>query len=205
MLYMEKTFTNIYENNVWGSNNLIEYKGSSGGGSSIELNKNTYVPFLKKFILDNNIKSVVDLGCGDFQCGLLIYDDLDIIYTGYDTYEKVIEYNSKNHTLPKYAFLHSDIFNEKENIIHGDLCILKDVLQHWSLEYIYEFLDYFMKKKQFKYILITNCCDQIQDNTDIDIGEWRNLSSSYLPLKKYNPKKLYNYSTKETCVIDCSQ
>ena len=57
---MEEIFTNIYESSIWGSNNNIEYNGSSGGGSYIEYNKYTYIPFLQKFIVDNNIKNVVD-------------------------------------------------------------------------------------------------------------------------------------------------
>lgn len=45
---MDHFFTNIYENKKWGDNNDDEYSGSSGGGSFIEYNKDTYVPFLKK-------------------------------------------------------------------------------------------------------------------------------------------------------------
>ena len=74
---MEQIFTNVYESNLWGNNNIIEYNGSSGGGSALDYNKDTYVPFLKKFILDNNIKNIIDLGCGDFRCGKLIYDELE--------------------------------------------------------------------------------------------------------------------------------
>ena len=48
---MEQTFTSIYENFVWGNNNIDGYNGSSGGGSSVSFNKDTYIPFLKKFIL----------------------------------------------------------------------------------------------------------------------------------------------------------
>ena len=136
---MEEVFTNIYENNIWcnGNNISVEYNGSSGSGSTIDNNKNTFVPFLKKFIIDNNVKSVVDLGCGDFLCGKLIYDDLNISYTGYDTYKKLIDYNSKHYSLSKYSFIHLDFFNNKESIINGELCILKDVLMHWNLESIY--------------------------------------------------------------------
>jgi len=78
---------------------------------------------------------------------------------------------------------------------------LKDVIQHWSLENIYNFLDYLVESKKCKYILICNCCRQKQDDTDIINGSFRNLSCDYFPLKKYNPKKLYNYHTKEVSVI----
>jgi hypothetical protein len=80
---MESIFTYIYENKIWG--------GTSGDGSTIEYNISDYIPFLKNFIIDNNIKTVVDIGCGDFQCGEQIYNELDILYTGYEAYLKLIE------------------------------------------------------------------------------------------------------------------
>lgn len=198
---MEQVFTNVYESKLWGDNNIAEYSGSSGSGSSINYNKDTYVPFLKKIITDNNIKNIVDLGCGDFFCGKMIYDDLDISYTGYDTYKKVIDYNSEKHSLPKYSFIHLDFCNNKENIINGELCILKDVLQHWSIDNIYTFLDYLVEHKKFKYILICNCCYQRKNDRNIENGGFRPLSCEYFPLKKYNPIKLYKYNTKEVSVI----
>ena len=197
---MNETFTYIYENKVWGDNNNNEYNGSSGGGSDIDFNKDTYVPFLQNFIINNNIKNIVDLGCGDFKCGKLIYDMLDIKYTGYDTYKKIIIYNLKHNPLPKYFFKHLDFYNNKEIIIKGDLCILKDVIQHWKLNEIYTFLDYLVENKIFKYILISNCCNQTTDNPEND-GRYTPLSVDFFPLKKYNPVKLYNYHTKEVSVI----
>jgi hypothetical protein len=198
---MESVFTSIYENNSWGNNNNPEYNGSSGSGSDVNYNKDSYVPFLKKFIIDNNIKNIVDLGCGDFRCGKLIYDDLDITYTGYDTYKKIIDYNSKQNSLPKYSFKHLDFYNNKETIINGELCILKDVLQHWPLDNIYNFLDYLNETKKFKFILICNCCGQFKDNPNVETGGWRPLSCDYLPLKRYNTTKMYNYDSKEVSII----
>jgi hypothetical protein len=113
----------------------------------------------------------------------------------------VVEYNAREHSFPKYSFTHLDFCNEKESIQSGELCILKDVLQHWPLQNIYTFLDYLVESGKFTYILICNCCDQVKDNTDIKAGDWRKLSCDYLPLKKYNPTKIYNYQTKEVCVI----
>ena len=196
---MEAFFTNIYENNIWTNNNK-EGSSISGGGSDIDFNIDTYIPFLKKYIVNNDIKTIVDLGCGDFKCGNLIYNDLDIIYTGYDTYKKIIQNNLLQFSLPKYNFIHLDFYNNKESIIKGDLCILKDVLQHWKMEEIYIFLDYLIENKLFKYILICNCCNQSYDNPNND-GRSTPLSINFFPLKKYNPVKLYNYHTKEISVI----
>ena len=196
---MEEYFTNIYENKIWGNNNEKLYSGSSGGGSNINYNKDTYIPFLRKYIIDNNIKNVVDLGCGDFKCGKL-YDDLDVLYTGYDTYKKVIDYNLKTHSSSKYSFIHLDFYNRKESIIKGDICILKDVLQHWKMDEIYIFLDYLVENKLFKYILLCNCCNQKKDNPE-NHGRSTPLSCNFLPLRKYKPIKLYNYHSKELSVI----
>ena len=199
---MEQIFTNVYENKIWGNNESVNYSGSSGDGSSINYNINNYVPFIRQFIVINNIKTVIDLGCGDFICGKSIYDDLNVLYSGYDTYNKLIEYNSSQYPKSKYTFTHLDFFTYKETIVNGDLCILKDVIQHWSLENIYSFLDYLIANKKFKFIILCNCCHQNKDNTDIQNGDFRPLSCDYFPLKKYSPKKLYYYNTKEISVIE---
>jgi hypothetical protein len=201
---MESYFTNVYEKGAWGDNQNTEYKGSSGGGSDIEYNKDTYVPFLKDFIRQNRIHTVVDLGCGDFRCGTLIYDDLDIEYIGYDTYKKVVEYNSKQYPLPKYSFHHLDFYAQKERIQGGDLCILKDVLQHWKMDEIYTFLDYLVDKRLFKYILLCNCSNQSIDNPENE-GRSTPLSVHFLPLKKYYPVKLYTFYSKEVSVINVEE
>lgn len=197
---MEHFFNNVYEKNIWGNNNNTEYSGSSGTGSCVDYNKITYIPFLKGFINHYNIKNVTDLGCGDFQCGKIIYDDLDILYSGYDTYKKVTDYNSKNYLTPKYSFIHLDFFNNKESIVNGELCILKDVIQHWEMDEIYTFLDYLVENKVFKYILICNCCNQTRHNPKNN-DRFQPLSSDLFPLKKYKPVKVYKYHSKEVSVI----
>ena len=192
---MEKQFTYVYTRNEW----LID----SGPGSTVEYNIHFYIPFLRQFIIGNKIKTITDLGCGDFKCGKLIYDDLDVEYLGYDcVFENIINKHKLQYTSnTKYQFIHMDIFNEKM-IIGGDLCILKDILCHWKLDNIYYFLDYLVESKKFKYILIINCCGQVEDNIDInDNGCFHALSCNYYPLKKYNIKKLGNYNSKELSVI----
>jgi hypothetical protein len=197
---MEHIFTSIYENNGWGNNNNYKYKGSSGFGSEIDFNQD-YIKFLKNWIKNNSIKSIVDLGCGDFKCGKLIYDNLPIKYTGYDAYKAIIDYHNENNSNDKYIFKHLDFFKYKESIESADVCILKDVLQHWKNQDIYEFLDYILQSKRFKWILICNCAFQEKDNQDIVNGDFRPLNYNMFPLKQYNPKLIFTYHTKEICLI----
>jgi hypothetical protein len=70
------------------------------------------------------------------------------------------------------------------------------------LNAIYTFLDYLIEKKKVKYILLCYCCQDARESVDINTGEWRPLSYNQLPLKKYNPKKLYSYDKKEVSLIE---
>lgn len=196
---MEPIFTKIYETKLWGDNKKDKYSGSSGDGSDIEFNTK-YIQILKKIINDYNISNIVDLGCGDFKIGRLLYDDINVLYTGYDTYKKVIDYNVTQHPEQKYTFKHLDFYTNKEDIVEGDMCILKDVIQHWTLNEIYTFMDYLTKSGKFKYILISNCCGQTKNNQDLPLRS-RPLSCNFLPLKKYNAIKIDNYNTKEISII----
>jgi FkbM family methyltransferase len=193
-------FTQIYETGVWGDNGISEYKGSSGDGSLVEKNQE-YIGFLKSFIKEKDIKSVSDLGCGDWKCGNLIYDDLPISYNGYDAYGKLVEYNQRTFGNQKYSFKQLDFLNFPEQIEQADICIIKDVLQHWPLKSIYTFLDTICNSKKFKYIIITNCSYQNKDDTDIPMGQFRPLSKDFLPLKKYNPSFLLAYQSKEVILL----
>ena len=196
---MEPIFTNIYEKKEWGDNKNEHYSGSSGGGSDIEYNTK-YIKILQNIINEYKITNIVDLGCGDFRIGRLLYENMNVLYTGYDTYKKVIDYNITQYPEEKYTFKHLDFYTNKENIVEGDMCILKDVIQHWTINEIYTFMDYLTNSEKFKYILIVNCCNQKMDNQDEPLRS-RPLSCNFLPLKKYNAIKIDNYNNKEISII----
>lgn len=207
-----KTFTDVYENKIWGDNNESNYKGSSGAGSALSYNEKTYVPFMNKFIKDYNIKSVVDLGCGDFVIGLLLYGHTNINYTGYDAYKTLVDVNNeKFKDNNNFKFIHSDFTSEKDriNLKSADLCVIKDVLQHLPNSVITNFMDYIIKSKKYKYILIVNCYNTTPENNNndgerknINAGDFSSMSALRHPLKIYNPKVLYNWDTKEVSLIE---
>jgi SAM-dependent methyltransferase len=190
-------FTSLYEKRAWGNDNHPEYKGSSGTGSTKEL-ANGYLIFLKNFVETNNIKSIIDLGCGTFKYNKIIYKNVkNLAYTGYDVYEDLITSLNKEYANTQYSFINLDIYNEMDKIIDGELFIIKDVLQHWSNEEIIKFLRFIINNKKFKYLLITNSC-HIPNSMiikDIQTGYFRPLSINSHPLNKFNLTGLFKFGS----------
>ena len=198
---LTEEFTKIYDTNFWIN--------GSGSGSYIE-NTKIYNEKIIDFIKYNNIKTITDIGCGDWQSSYLIYEKLENIdYLGIDCVQSVVNNNIKNHQNQyenkNYSFKALNILNELDSIRNSDLYILKDILQHWKLSDIYKLLDTLITKN-FKYIIITNNAEQYNDNLELDhyLGIGRGLHSNYLPLKKYNPIPLFDYygdENKHVCMI----
>ena len=84
---MKEKFTRIYDKELWGKG-----KGS-GAGSSLFANKK-YISFLEDFLKSNNIKNVIDYGCGDWQFSQHINWE-GVNYLGLDIVDSVIDSNKK--------------------------------------------------------------------------------------------------------------
>lgn len=168
-------FTSIYQNALWGTNK--ENKGSSGSGSTAE-NTLIYRDYLKEFMKTNQIKSVVDIGCGDWEFSQLV-DWTAINYIGYDIVKSVIENNSRIYSKPTIQFIHENFLDV--DLPKADLLICKDVFQHLSNEEIIAFLP---QLKKFKHCLITNDVNpnnNSSDNHNIPIGGYRPLDLTIPP------------------------
>jgi len=134
---------------------------------------------------------------------------MGVNYTGYDAYKKLVDYNNKKYEgYGMYKFIHSDFreIGEREKIVPAELCILKDVVQHWPTADIIAFLDYLIESKKFKYILLCNCFQGNPENTathrtDIKPGQFSSLSTKTYPLNKYNAEVVYTWDTKEVSII----
>jgi len=171
-----KHFSDIYAKNIWNG---------SGNGSYPD-NTIEYRNFITSFLKEKNIKTIIDYGCGDWQFSKLI-DWSNVEYLGIECVPNLIENHNSMYTKEniKFVFLEDcKIFFSKYT---ADLLILKDVIQHWINDEIIHFLDNTINN--FKYILITNSCDQKTDWQDTPERS-RPLSCDFYPLKKYNIKKL---------------
>lgn len=179
-------FTFIYDNGIWGKNNLGV--GHSGGGSTVE-NTSVYTDFLKKFIDTHEIKSIVDAGCGDWEFSRHI-DWGAIKYIGYDVVEHVIKNNNACYATSNISFIHANFL--KENLPAADLLICKHVLQHIPNEDIILFLAQLPK---FNYCLITNQVDPETlsgNNDDTSIGGGHRIDLSRPPFNIIG-SKILNY------------
>ncbi|ARU54368.1 SAM-dependent methyltransferase [Oleiphilus messinensis] len=165
---MRAIFETIYETNEWG-------KGSGEG--SFPEHTGGYVRFLEKFIKTRNIKSIVDVGCGDWQFSRYV-NWQGASYQGFDVVQSVIEQNQAHFTRNNVAFhLYS---GKPETLPDADLLIAKDVLQHWSNENVQAFLPLISR---YKYALITNCINVsgVTENQNINDGEFRPLDLRLAP------------------------
>lgn len=100
---LRSSFQNIYDKGEWGH--------GSGPGSSpgrtIE-----YRAFLSRFIAENGVRDVTDLGCGDWQFSRFMdWSDLD--YTGFDVVPTIVERNQRLFALPNVQF---EVFTSLESL-----------------------------------------------------------------------------------------
>jgi SAM-dependent methyltransferase len=167
----EKVFTDIYKNAGWGG---VDY---SGTGSELDSNRE-YMAFIEKFIDKKNIKTVLDLGCGDWQFSRYI-NWSSVKYTGYDVVKHLIDKLNNQFGSPNIRFIHEDITTC--DLPTGDLLICRDVLQHLPNNEIQKVISQIHK---FKYCIFTHSVDPISlssDNRNIRMGDCRPLDLSAAP------------------------
>lgn len=148
-------FATIYRTHEWGKNR--DNSGSSGSGSSVA-NSAIYRTYLQDFLSARGIRSVVDLGCGDWNFSRLI-DWRGITYIGIDIVPELIKKNQRQYGTKNITFLHIDALNTE--LPAADLLVCKDVLQHLPNASILGLIPQF---KKYKYCLLTDNMDVIQNN-----------------------------------------
>lgn len=159
-------FVEIYRHGGWA-------RLGSGRGSH-PLYTEGYRAFLEEFIRANDVRSVVDFGCGDWAFSALV-DWQGASYLGLDCVAEVIESNRARYESENVRF---EVVEFGDFTIPPcDLLIAKDVLQHLSNRRVREFLE---QTRGTKYVLLTN--DFAWDeNVDIPDGGYRHLDLTKPP------------------------
>jgi len=153
---IEEAFSEIYQNQRWG-------KGSGSGEGSDPARNDRYIQLIEKFIRDRGIKSVVDLGCGDWQFSRQI-DWGGATYLGIDVVPSVVQDLNARYARDGIRFTQGNIVTC--DLPEADLAISMDVLQHPPSDLILKFL---ARLGQFKYAILTN------DRQQYHLPGWRNL------------------------------
>lgn len=146
----EEIFTRIYQKNYWGNSTKGE-QFFSGDGTT-DLAAEQYKETLINFIEENAIKSIFEIGCGDFTIMKSVLESTpQTQYYGVDVVKELINHLNQKYQTLNIRFSQADAI-ATTSFPSADLCIIRQVLQHLSNQQILEILE---KTKVFKYVMIT--------------------------------------------------
>lgn len=168
----DKIFSKIYIDKIWcPEDQKTKHEFYSGIGSHYNEFVKNYVKNVKSFLKKFSSKpNVVDLGCGDFTVGSMLRKDCNN-YIAVDIFDKLINKNKKIYKNLNVDFRTLDI--TKDNLPEGDICFLRQVLQHLSNTLIINSLKLIGKK--YKYLIITEHLPSKENfvpNIDIPTGPY---------------------------------
>ncbi len=180
-------FKKIYQNNFWNSSESI----SGTGSETIQTYK--IVNELKNLFLNYDIKSILDLPCGDF--GWMKNVDLTgISYLGGDIVDDLIKVNCEK-------FRIGDNINFKtinmitDSLPYHDLILVRDCFVHLSYADIFKSVKN-LKASGSKYLLTTSFTEY-RRNFDIITGDWRRLNFEIHPFNFPTPIFVLNENCTE--------
>ena len=140
-----ETFSEIYEKNAWGGKQGEFYSGDGSGAEYAEV----YAETIRRFVEENKINRVVDLGCGDFRVASKFVSDA-FHYTGCDVVFSLVKHLNETYKSETIEFKCINIVEDE--LPDGDLCLIRQVLQHLSNAEIAQVLQ---NAQKFKYLIIT--------------------------------------------------
>jgi hypothetical protein len=100
-LSVAEAFTRTYRNALWGKIHGDEFFSGRG---SLDKFAAPYLEWLIRFINEHNIRTVVDLGCGDFRIGRQICSAVAVNYVGVDIVPDLIAYNQSQFGSERVSF-----------------------------------------------------------------------------------------------------
>ena len=159
-LSREEKFSYIYKNNIWGGRENF----NSGDGSHNPNIIQPYIEIVKKFLEKNDKPTLIDCGCGDFNVGKNFLSSSKKYYA-IDIFQDIIDLNKSKFKHENLQFLKLDIV--EDNIPSGDVCIVRQTLQHLSNQDIHSFLKNI--KNKFKFLLVTEHLPDGKFKSNIDM------------------------------------
>lgn len=130
-------FDGIYRKGVWGGSVHMPCSGVGSRGRAVD----EYVRMVVEFAKANDVRSIIDIGCGDFQVGRRLTDSLGPAcrYVGVDVASIVVQHNNRTYARDHVSFMHCDA--GEEDMPGADLYLVRQVFQHLSNAQICRILD----------------------------------------------------------------
>ena len=164
----EKTMTEIYNVNYWGSSESV-----SGPGSELIQTK-ALVSELPELFKKFDIRSIFDAPCGDFNWMEKVLEVSNISYLGGDIVQKIVDDNNASFSNIDRKFKKIDITCEA--FPSSDLWLCRHTFFHLSFQDIFHSLANFLDAK-IPYVLLTNSITNTNHvNRNIATGNWRPLN-----------------------------
>ena len=158
----KEIFNAVYQTKIWGD--------GSGPGSKPE-NAEMWINLVNLFLDRDDIKTVLDLGCGDWQLGQKL-NLKNKEYLGVEVSSVILE-KTKQYSSDNIRFINDDI----ETMVFPtvDLILIKEVLQHLPNSSVIDIMNRVMKS--CRYAIICNDFDSTQtQNLDTYPGGWRPIN-----------------------------
>jgi len=178
---LKRIFSTVKEKNVWGSSESV-----SGPGSALDQTQ-TLIAELPGLLREKNIKTLLDIPCGDFNWMKNI-DLSGINYIGADIVDGLIKENTEKYETENRKFSVIDLVNDK--LPKCDMVFVRDCLVHLSYRNIHKAIEN-IKKSGSKYLLTTTFTE-VGKNHDIimedNIGLWRPLNLRLKPFMFPEPE-----------------
>jgi len=160
---------------------------SLSGPGSWEVNTKESIELINQVISEYNVKSILDLGCGDWNWFKNVNLE-NVWYEGWDADTQMIEGNRHKYGSNKINFFVSDIVLKKYPKV--DLIICRDVLFHIDVDLTLKVLN---KIKASATLLISTSFRDVDNNTGpasyTNFDDWGfyniNLNIEPFNLKKY--------------------
>ncbi len=181
----KKVFTAIYKSNHWAQSDNLSGEIVSVSGPGSNLNKEGFLNLKNNFdkiINEFEIKSILDMPCGDFLWLNEVIKNKNIDYLGIDIVDELINENKIKYKKENTNFECRDIV-EFFPSNQFDLILIRDLFIHLKNSDIIKILNN-LKKMDFKYLAVnSNTNDQ---NIDINIGQHRKVN---ILIEPFNIKK----------------
>ncbi len=169
---LEQKFSGIYRRREWTN--------GSGPGSFPQLNE-PLLDYIDRFLVEKQVRSLVDIGCGDFQLWRS-FDFGRCKYTGFDVVPELIKRNRSRFETSDIKF--EEMPADLNALPEADVYFVKDVLIHLNNAISIDIVTTCCAKSDFALFVNNVAADGVEFNKEIEVGGFRPVDLSLGPFSR---------------------